>query len=166
MKYPNEASVGWALAQVARLHRFHLNEQLADMGLFAGQEQLLQALVQNGSLTMSELAKRLRVRVPTASKIVDRLAALDLVERLPEPDDGRVVRVRLTKKGKSLAARIGEIWDSVEGDLLRGMDEKAQKRLRKLLLRAARNLVTAIGGDEHDFEVPLDALDDHRARQA
>jgi hypothetical protein len=33
-----------------------------------------------------------------------------------------------------------------------------------LLLPAAQNLVAAIGGDEHDFDVPLDALDDHRAR--
>jgi DNA-binding MarR family transcriptional regulator len=70
----------------ARLHRFHLNEKLADMGLFAGQEQVLQALDDQGALTMGELASILRVRVPTASKAVTRLAALGFVER---QSDGR-----------------------------------------------------------------------------
>jgi hypothetical protein len=41
-------------------------------------------------------------------------------------------------------------------------DPKDGKRLRKLLLRAATNLATALGGTEQNFDIPLDALDDHR----
>jgi DNA-binding MarR family transcriptional regulator len=162
MPYPSENTIGWLLAQAARLHRFYLNEKLAEMGLFAGQEQVLQVLDQQKSLTMGELASILRVRAPTASKTVTRLAASGLVERIAEGGDRRTIRVKLTRKGKAAAARIQALWDEAEGDLTAGFDPKDSKRLRKHLLRAAANLSTALGGTEQDFNIPLDALDDHR----
>jgi DNA-binding MarR family transcriptional regulator len=163
MTHPNESSNGWVLAQTARLHRFHLNEKLAEIGLFAGQEQVLQALDGQGALTMGELASILRVRVPTASKAVTRLAALDFVERQPDGKDRRSVRVKLTQKGETTSARIQALWNKVEADMVAEFDVKDSKRLCKLLLRAASNLAAALGGDERDFDVPFDAQDNHRA---
>jgi DNA-binding MarR family transcriptional regulator len=162
MPHPSENTVGWLLAQAARLHRFYLNEKLAGMGLFAGQPQVLQALDQQNALTMSDLAAILRVRVPTASKAVTRLAALGFVERLSDGGDRRTVRIKLTRKGKAAAARIQTLWDEVESNMTAGFDSKDSKRLRKLLLRAAANLATTLGGNQQDFDTPLDALVDHR----
>jgi len=68
MKHPGAKSVGWALVQAARLHRSRMGDKLADLGLFAGQEQVLQALAATDIMTMGELAGILRVRPPTASK--------------------------------------------------------------------------------------------------
>ncbi len=166
MAPPNESSIGWILAQTARLHRFHFNEKLADRGLFAGQEQVLQALDNQGALTMGELASILRVRVPTASKAVTRLAVLGFVERQSDGKDRRSVRVTLTQKGTTTSARISSIWEKVETDMVAGFDPKESKRLRKLLLRAATNLAATLGGDEQDFDIPFDALDDHRAHSS
>jgi DNA-binding MarR family transcriptional regulator len=165
MRQPGDNSSGWLLAPAARLHRFYLNEKLAGMGLFAGQEQVLQVLGSQGAIPMSALAATLRVRVPTASKAVTRLAALGLVEREADVADRRSVRVRLTRKGKATAARIQALWDEVEADMMAGFDPKESKRLRKLLLKAATNLATALGGDERAFDIPLDALDDHRTHR-
>ncbi len=64
---PAGKSVGWALVQAARLHRARIGDRLADLGLFAGQEQVVQALAAAGSITMGDLAATLRVRPPTAS---------------------------------------------------------------------------------------------------
>jgi hypothetical protein len=44
LKHPGDPTIGWALTQAARLHRTYLNTKLADLGLFAGQEQVLEAL--------------------------------------------------------------------------------------------------------------------------
>ena len=162
MQHPNERTIGWVLAQAARLHRFYLNEKMAEMGLFAGQEQVLQVLANQGAITIGDLATILRVRPPTASKAVTRLAVLGFVERQSNDGDRRSVRVRLTRKGETAAARIQALWDDVETDMVVEFDPKERKRLRKLLLRAAANLATALGGDEQDFDIPLDALDDHR----
>ncbi|WP_099509094.1 MarR family winged helix-turn-helix transcriptional regulator [Microvirga ossetica] len=162
MQHPNEHTIGWVLAQAARLHRFYLNEKMVEMGLFAGQEQVLQVLANQGAITIGDLATILRVRPPTASKAVTRLAVLGFVERQSNDGDRRAVRVRLTRKGETAAARIQALWDDVETDMVVEFDPKERKRLRKLLLRAAANLATALGGDEQDFDIPLDALDDHR----
>lgn len=156
MKHPGASSVGWALVQAARLHRSRTGDRLADLGLFAGQEQVLQALAAAGLMTMGELATILRVRPPTASKTVSRLAAVQLVERHAEPDDGRVVRVKLTEEGQRKAAAIALLWDEVEKELLTGFDGRERKRLRKLLRKAAKNLADASGADSEG----LDGADD------
>ena len=165
MPHPSEDTIGWLLAQAARLHRIYLNERLDEMGLFAGQEQVLQVLDRQGALTMGELATILRVRAPTASKAVTRLAALNFVERLSErPSDAgdrRTVRVKLTRKGKAAAAHIYGLWDAVESDMTAEFDSKDRKRLRQYLLRAAANLTTALGGNEQNFDLPLEAMEDH-----
>lgn len=163
--HPGVKSVGWALVQTSRLHRSRTGDKLSELGLFAGQEQVLQALAAaSGSMTMGDLAAILRVRPPTASKTVSRLSALKLVERYTEPGDGRVVRVKLTKEGKRKASAIDAIWDEVETELLTGFDNKDRKRLRKLLRKAAKNLASLTGADQTGFE-PEDDADEAEERE-
>lgn len=147
-RHPGSKSVGWTLVQAARLHRTRIGDRLADLGLFAGQEQVLQALAAQGAMTMGALASMLRVRPPTASKTVSRLAAIGLVERKVEPGDARVVRVGLTTQGVEKARAIELVWDAVERELVAGLDQKERKRLRKLLRKIARNLAATTGADE------------------
>ncbi|WP_243374521.1 MarR family winged helix-turn-helix transcriptional regulator [Microvirga solisilvae] len=157
--HPGVKSVGWALVQASRLHRSRTGDKLSELGLFAGQEQVLQALASSGPMTMGDLAAILRVRPPTASKTVSRLSTLKLVERHTEPGDARVVRVKLTKEGKRKAAAIDAIWDEVEAELLAGFDNKDRKRLRKLLRKAAKNLAGVTGADQSGFEADDDLED-------
>ncbi len=177
LRPPAAKSVGWALVQAARLHRARVGDRLAELDLFAGQEQVVQALAAAGSMTMGDLAATLRVRPPTASKTISRLppprpvgdlaatlrvrpptasktisrlAALGFVERRAEAGDGRIVRVRLTETGMAKAAAIERIWDEVEAELLEDFDNKERRRLRKLLRRVARNLAEAAGVSGHE----------------
>jgi DNA-binding MarR family transcriptional regulator len=152
LRPPGSKSVGWALVQAARLHRSRVGDRLAALDLFAGQEQVVQALAAAGTMTMGDLAATLRVRPPTASKTISRLAALGFVERRAEAGDGRIVRVRLTETGLAKAAAIERIWDDVEAELLDGFDGKEKRRLRKLLRKAARNLAEVSGVTGHEVE--------------
>jgi DNA-binding MarR family transcriptional regulator len=151
LKHPGDRTIGWALTQAARLHRTHLNTKLIDLGLFAGQEQVLEALDRPGALTMSELAALLRVRPPTASKMVTRLAVLGFVQRDPGRKDARTVRVRLTRKGRMAVAHLQGLWDEVERDLLSDLSSIEQRQLQELLLRAVTNLSPAFERNEQDF---------------
>lgn len=156
MRHPGAKSVGWALVQAARLHRARMGDKLAGLGLFAGQEQVLQALAASGLMTMGELASVLRVRPPTASKTVSRLAAMSLVERHAEPVDARVVRVKLTEAGYLKAQAIEHLWGEVESELLDGFDPKERRRLRKSLRRVAKNLAEVSGLDPRGLEAGSD----------
>jgi len=163
MKHPGVKTVGWVLVQTARLHRGRMGDKLAGLDLFPGQEQVLQALASEGKMTMGELASILRVRPPTASKTVSRLAALNLIERHTEIGDARVVSVKLTREGRRKAAAIEELWNEVEEELLTDFDQKDRKRLRKLLKRAAKNLARLAGADLDGFDSTEDELDDQEA---
>ncbi|MER2264383.1 MarR family winged helix-turn-helix transcriptional regulator [Methylobacterium oxalidis] len=160
LRPPGAKSVGWALVQAARLHRSRIGDRLAALDLFAGQEQVVQALAAAGTMTMGDLAATLRVRPPTASKTISRLAALGFVERRAEAGDGRIVRVRLTETGLARAAAIERLWDEVEAELLDGFDNKERRRLRKLLRKAARNLADVTGAAGHEAEAEIDGEDE------
>jgi DNA-binding MarR family transcriptional regulator len=162
MRPPGVRSVGWALVQAARLHRARTGDRLAKLGLFAGQEQVVQALAAAGTMTMGDLAALLRVRPPTASKTVTRLAALGIVERRAESGDGRVVRVQLTEAGLAKAAAIEQIQEEVEAELLDHLDKTDRRRLRKLLRKAARGLAEAAGasGQVTEADAEIEAEDE------
>lgn len=152
-------SVGWPLIHAARLHRARLSHKLTAVGLFAGQEQVLQALTTTEALTITELADVLRVRPPTVSKMVTRLAMAGLTERHGGPDDARIVQVRLTHEGRRKAASVAELWNEVEGELLKGLERKERKRLRKMLRKVAKNLAVVTGADFHGLDGADDDLD-------
>ncbi|HEX74801.1 MAG TPA: MarR family transcriptional regulator [Dehalococcoidia bacterium] len=54
------------------------------------------------SLTMGELSNNLSVPLSTATRIVDWLVDNGYMERLPDPEDRRIVRVTLTGVGREL----------------------------------------------------------------
>jgi MarR family transcriptional regulator, 2-MHQ and catechol-resistance regulon repressor len=51
-------------------------------------------------LTMSSLAEQVSVTTSGITRLVDRMAAADLVERVPSPTDRRISYVRLTAAGR------------------------------------------------------------------
>jgi len=161
-----EKSVILQLIHTARLQRTRAAFLLQEIGLFPGQEQVLQSLwrretalkepvqeietggAANGSLygmAMGDLAAELRVRAPTVSKTVARLSAQGLVERRGAGTDKRQVYVTLTPEGRKRADAIDAITSRLENELTDGLDAKDRKRFRKLLRKAAKNLAAAAG---------------------
>ena len=58
-------------------------------------------------LRISELNRHVLLSQPALSRLVDRLAGRGLVERQPDPADGRGVRLSLTGAGRALQRRSG-----------------------------------------------------------
>jgi DNA-binding MarR family transcriptional regulator len=56
----------------------------------------LRHLVKHGPLTMNELAARMEISPSSATQLVDRLVHHGLVERRPDPNDRRVLRVAVS----------------------------------------------------------------------
>jgi DNA-binding MarR family transcriptional regulator len=84
-----------------RFQRWSEDQAQAE-GLTHVQHQLLVAVKgHHGSRppTVGDLAGYLLLRPHSAVELVDRAEAAGLVERTPDRDDGRVVRVRLTGAG-------------------------------------------------------------------
>ena len=58
-------------------------------------------------ISLTELNRHVLLSQPAMSRMVDRLAGRGLIDRQPDPDDGRGVRLSLTKAGRDLQRGIG-----------------------------------------------------------
>lgn len=54
---------------------------------------------EQGNPTMSDLSVNLRTSLPTATKLIDRLIKLKLIQRKIDKDDRRIIRLSLTDQG-------------------------------------------------------------------
>jgi DNA-binding MarR family transcriptional regulator len=80
-------------------------DQAQTAGLTHVQHQLMVAIKGHpGDMppTVGDLAGYLLLQPHSAVELVDRAEAAGFVERMPDPDDGRVVRVRLTATGERI----------------------------------------------------------------
>jgi DNA-binding MarR family transcriptional regulator len=66
----------------------------------------LATVERHGPLTPSELAEIERVRRPTATRTLRVLAEAGLVERTPDPDDGRSALLSVTPAGRERLRRL------------------------------------------------------------
>jgi DNA-binding MarR family transcriptional regulator len=160
MKHPASKTIGYQLMHVARLHRARTARLLESLGLFPGQEQVLEALAMRESMSMSELAEVLRVRPPTASKTIARLSALGLIERRTADGDGRVVRVALTARGHETAQAVEALALDIEAEVVADLDAKERRRLRKLIRRVERSLRVALGRTGADEDGAVEVSED------
>jgi DNA-binding MarR family transcriptional regulator len=91
-------------AAIRRFARFS-EEGARTVGITPQQHQAILAIMgQPGRswASIAEVADFLQLKHHTAVGLVDRCVAAGLVERNPDPDDRRQVRVTLTKKGEDL----------------------------------------------------------------
>jgi DNA-binding MarR family transcriptional regulator len=100
-------------------------------GLPAPQLSALSVIVFAGPVTLGELAHAEQVRPPTITRLVDKLEAAGLVDRVPDPVDRRISRVEATAKGVKLLydgrrRRVASLAAS-----LRGLPAKERAALSK-----------------------------------
>ena len=88
------------LRRAAGSQRFRHHLYGVENVLDPGQHDALDAVIRLGSARMNELATKLRVDRSTATRTIERLENLDLVERRPDPEDGRFVVVLATRAGR------------------------------------------------------------------
>jgi DNA-binding MarR family transcriptional regulator len=58
--------------------------------------------------TVKDIAVALGVASPSAVELIARMVAAGLLDRRPDPDDGRVTRLHLTRVGRSLMHQLSE----------------------------------------------------------
>ncbi|MCP8617045.1 MarR family winged helix-turn-helix transcriptional regulator [Salirhabdus salicampi] len=62
----------------------------------------LQWLLEEGDLTIGDLSKKLYLAFSTTTDLIDRMEKNELVKRVRDPEDRRVVRIHLLDKGKTI----------------------------------------------------------------
>lgn len=92
-------------------------------------------------MTMSELAQAAEVPLSTATRLVDMLVEHGYAERLSDPNDRRVVRVRLTSAGSELYRTIDQLIQRRIALILRRFSDEECETLLQLLHKAVDGLI-------------------------
>ena len=66
------------------------------------QLKAMSAFKEDKDYTMGELSRNIQVTMPSMTEMIDGLEELGIVERWRDSNDRRVVRVKLTEKGKQM----------------------------------------------------------------
>jgi DNA-binding MarR family transcriptional regulator len=138
-RYDVAASVGHQLVSVMTMMRREVEARMAAHGLTEAQWKPLWYLHSGRAGNAIELAREMDVDAGAITRLLDRLEAKGLVERLRSAEDRRVVHLRLTPAGVAAAARVPHVLASVNNDFLQGFSESEWKHLRKLIERLAAN---------------------------
>jgi DNA-binding MarR family transcriptional regulator len=105
----------------------------------------LLAVVDAGSLRLGALADLLGTTDATASRTADALERLELVRRIPDPQDRRGIYVAPTPTGRLEARRRRRRGAAMVGELLKGLAPDEQRRFVNLVDDLNGLLVVADG---------------------
>lgn len=127
-------------SQVIRFHYYRMHTMLEKLSVYPGQPPLLYKLGKQDGQSQRELADKLHVKPATITVMLKRAEKAGLVERRPDPEDQRVMRVYLTEKGKKLDIQVKEIMKSMERELFNNFTVEEQLLLRRLMMQMRDNL--------------------------
>jgi DNA-binding MarR family transcriptional regulator len=137
----NRLHIGQLLTQLTRLFQAELFDRLNAAGLKDAriQHTHVTAYIKAEGSRLTELATQARMTLPAMSELVDDLQRIGIVERRPDPSDGRAKLICLTDAGWDAIRRGRSVISEIEGEYaqLVGAErfEDAARTLDELLRR-------------------------------
>ena len=129
-----------AVVQTARSFRTVLSRNLADCGLYAGQDGVILLLNEEDGQTAGAIAQKLQVKPPTMTRTIGRMEAQGFLERRDDSGDGRLTKVWITEAGRKTVERIQSAALSAQTQASQDLSDKQLRTLVKILKVMDANL--------------------------
>lgn len=140
--------VNRALNKMSKLYRVAKARKLAALGLHPGQDVLLWLLAQEpGGMTVKELAGRLGIEPPTATRSLARLESGGWFRREAVAGDRRQVRILVTQAGHDLVPAIERAWAELAEEAM-GETSEEWREIALTTLERANDRLRGIVGDD------------------
>lgn len=133
---------GFLITDLARLIRADMDRRIEASGIeiTPGEARALVYVASHGEERQNVLAERMGLEAMTLSSYLDRLERHNLVQRVPDPSDGRAKLVRLTDKAEVALETIVRVGAEVRQRARGSMSEEQWHRLIEHLKTARENL--------------------------
>lgn len=118
--------------------------KLAEIGLQVGQDEVLLALPQDGTISVGQLAFTVSIRPSTASKMLVRLERDGFVVREPHASDARKSTVRILPKGIEIREQALGIRTALDAELAKDVDGVAVVSLLRSLDRVVSQRLSRV----------------------
>jgi DNA-binding MarR family transcriptional regulator len=133
-------NVGYLLGR-ARSTMWNMVTQhtLAELGITSTQASVMFMLASGRGLAAADLAREYGIDASTVTRLIDRLEARGLLNRVRSEEDRRVVNLEVTDRGMAIAERIPDIFSCVLDKLLLGFTPEEIGFLKSMLRRILVN---------------------------
>jgi DNA-binding MarR family transcriptional regulator len=128
-------SVGFLISQLGFFSSRRFTEALEPLGIGPRDFLLMRFVAASDGQSQQALADQLHIPASRMVALVDHLEEMGLIERRPDPEDRRVRRLFLTRKGRSVLEKAGKIAIDYETQLCAGINREEREQLIDLLQR-------------------------------
>ena len=128
------------LARASGRYRARMEDLLRPSGLDMPRWRVLMTLHEDRVASVSEIASHAIEKLPTMTKIIQRMETDDLVRRQPRPGREHVMEVVLTDTGELAGNHAWEAATRLYDQAFAGMSDAEVGQLTALLERVAGNL--------------------------
>jgi DNA-binding MarR family transcriptional regulator len=112
-----------ATKELIKRYQFRDRNQICCHGLSVSQCYVLDALAEEGDLTMQRLAERMQLAISTMTRVVAQLVRQGHARRRRDPEDRRVVHVGIKPRGKEIMATINRSLVESQKAILKALPE-------------------------------------------
>jgi MarR family transcriptional regulator, transcriptional regulator for hemolysin len=151
LKWAKANSLGFLIADTARLLRKRFNQRARELGLTRAQWQVLAYLAMNEGINQAGLADLLEIEPITLSRHLARMEEAGLVVRRPDPNDKRARILLLSEQASGVLNEIRSVGRCVIDEITAGLTP-AEIETMKNGLRHLRAALSERGGEAHSIE--------------
>ena len=137
MQFEGDQSPGYRANWAARLFTRLADRRLNPLGLAAGQVPVFTALAMTGPASQKALALAAAIEQPTMAATLSRMERDGVIERRPDPSDGRSALVSLTSRTRGRVDPIFEALATINEESLKAMP----KAEREIFLAGLRTMI-------------------------
>lgn len=140
MRFERDRSAGYMTNWAARLFARAIDQRLKEIGVSSGQMPVFFALADGRKLTQKQLAQIAAIEQPTMASTLARMERDGLIERRPDPADGRSSLVFLSAEARRKAELVMKAVNEINTAALDPLTEAE----RSALLDSLGKVVSAL----------------------
>jgi DNA-binding MarR family transcriptional regulator len=130
--YVLDDQIGFILRQVSQRHAMIFARDIG-ADLTTAQWAAMSKLAETGPCSQNQLGRLTAMDVATIKGVIDRLTARGLTETSADPEDGRRLRVSLTRAGQQLVEKVASNAFAISRETLAPLDPREREMLVALL---------------------------------
>ncbi|WP_409300859.1 MarR family winged helix-turn-helix transcriptional regulator [Peribacillus sp. SCS-155] len=100
---------------------------------------MLTEIDENGHVAINELAEALMLNLSTASRQVANPERNNYINRFPDPSNGRISPVEITKEGREILERVQKVRNAFYAEILKEWSKEELVQLEENLSRLNRD---------------------------
>lgn len=128
------------LIRLSKTHKRRVAEEFNKIGITHGQPKILDYLSENDGCIQRELAENCNIEPATVTSILLNMEKAELIFRVQNLDDRRILNVYLTDKGRRAQREVERVFSLIDEECFEGFSESEKIETINYLNRLQRNI--------------------------